>query len=118
MKPNYNKPYKDEIRDKVRNLIQKKLKIREISLELGISYRTIMRWKQIEKKEGRRYAKKDYQRGKKSCLNHKIIFHILKNNPFMKQQKIAESYFILTGKEISQSSVSKYLKKLFEINIS
>jgi transposase len=118
MKLNYSKPYKDEMRDKVRNLIQKKMKIKEISFRLGISYRTIMRWKQIEKKEGRLYAKRNYQRGKKSFLNHKIIFHIIKNNPFMKQEQIAKSYFILTGQKISQSSVSKYLKKLFDYNIS
>lgn len=114
MKAKYNKPYSDETRDKARFLIQKKKKIKEIALELNVSQRTIMRWKYLEKKEGKRYASKDYQRGKKAFLNEKVIFLIIKNNPFVKQKAIAQSYFILTGSSISQASVSKYLRKIIE----
>jgi transposase len=111
MKTKSCKPYSNEIRDKVIKLIKKKKKIVEIAAEMQISKRTILRWKKLEK-TGQRYAKTTYSRGKKPRFNEKIIVHILKNNPKIKQKDIVLTYWELTETKISQSSVSKYIKKI------
>jgi transposase len=110
MKQKYCKPYDNKTRDKVIKLIKKKKKIIDIAAEMNISKRTILRWKKLEK-NGQKYAKTNYKRGKKSNFNEKIIFLILKNNPHTNQKELADNYFNLSGHTISQSSISKYINK-------
>lgn len=104
-------PYSNKIRDKAINLIKKKKKIKEIASHLKISTRTIIRWKKLEK-NGQKYAKSGYKRGRKPLFSHKILALIVKNNPRQKQKDISANYLNLTGHTISQSSVSKYLKRI------
>ncbi len=104
-------PYSNKIRDKVINLVKKKKKIKEIALQLKISTRTIIRWKKLEK-NGQKHSKNVYKRGRKPIFNEKILSLILKNNPRQKQKETAANYFNLTGKTISQPSISKYLKRI------
>ena len=104
-------PYSNKIRDKAINLIKKKKKVKEIASHLKISTRTVIRWKKLEK-NGQRYAKKVYKRGRKLVFNEKILSLIASNNIGIKQKEIAINYFNLTGVTISQSSISKYFKRI------
>jgi transposase len=107
----YCSPYSNKIRDKAINLVKKKKKIKDIASHLKISTRTIIRWKKLEK-NGQRYAKSGYKRGRRPFFNEKILSLILKSNVNQKQKEAAASYFHLTGNTISQSSISKYFKKI------
>ena len=104
-------PYSNKIRDKAINLVKKKKKIKDIAVHLKISTRTIIRWKKLEQ-NGQRYAKSGYKRGRKPLFNEKILALILKNNLRQTHKDAAASYFNLTGDTISQSSISKYFKKI------
>jgi transposase len=111
MKNKYYKPYDNKTRDHAFSLIKKKKKLKYIAELLHVSVRTLLRWKKLAK-NGQKYAKVNYKRGKKPHINDKVMLLLIKNYPDAKQRELSNFYFDFTGISVSQPSISKFIKKV------